>query len=290
PTITSSPVTEATVGQLYTYDVDANGYPLPTYMLTTYPDEMAIDYNTGLIEWTPDAAGDVNVTVEASNGEEPNDTQSFTISVSLPPTDVEIIGSWTTGLSHTAESGSNRVLIFTAHHQDNQSAGSYLNSVTYGGQSMTEIQESEYTTGNYHYYVTAWILDEAGIAAASNSDFVVAWSDGGPSNNPGYSSVFLQNVDQANPIGASDTANCNCEILSTGALATSDGDMVMLTAFHGGNSASSTNYECLNGFTEALEFYNPPNSGEGLCGYKEATGVSETPSVDSQNNNYSRQT
>jgi cysteine-rich repeat protein len=116
---------------------------------------------------------------------------------------------------------------------------------------------------------------------------MVTWSDGGPSNTPGYSSVFLQNVDQADPIGASDTANCDCEILSTVALATNASDMVMLAASHGGNSASSTDYACLNGFTEALEFYDPPNSGEGMGGYKAATGADETPSVDSQNNNYS---
>ena len=203
------------------------------------------------------------------------------------PTEVTIIGSWTTGLSHTAESGSNRVLIFTAHAQDNQSAGSYLNSVTYGGKSMTEIQEEEYYVDPYHYIVSAWVLDEAGIDGASGSNFVVSWSDGGPSNTPGYSSVFLENVDQTTPIGASAANNCDCEILSTSALATNNGDMVMLTATHGGNSASSTDYECLNGFTEALEFYNPPNSGEGMGGYKAATGANETPSVDSQNNNYS---
>ena len=203
------------------------------------------------------------------------------------PTDVTIIGSWTTGLSHTAASGSNRVLIFTTHVQDNDSAGSYTNTVTYGGQSMTKIEESEYYTSPYHYYVSAWYLNESGIDSASGNSFVVTWSDGTPDNTPGYSSVFLENVDQASPIGANATNNCDCEILSTSALSTDDGDMVMLTAFHGGNSASSTDYECLNGFTEALEFYDPPNSGEGMGGYKAATGANETPSVDSQNNNYS---
>ncbi len=36
PIITSTPVTDAIVWQLYTYDVDANGCPAPTYLLTTY--------------------------------------------------------------------------------------------------------------------------------------------------------------------------------------------------------------------------------------------------------------
>ncbi len=201
--------------------------------------------------------------------------------------EVAIEGTWTNGLSHAAEAGSNRALIFTAHHQDNQSGGSYLTGVSYGGRVLAQIDESEYYTDPYHYYVTAWVLDEAGIAGASDSTFSVTWSDGGPSNTPGYSSQFLSNVDQANPIGAFATANCDCSILSTSALANNEGDLVMLAATHGGNSASSTDYEALNGFTEVLEFYSPPNSAEGLTGYKLATGASEIPSVDGKSNNYS---
>ena len=81
PSITSNPLTGATVGEFYTYDVAATGNPVPTYTLTTFPDGMTIDLASGLIEWTPDAAGDFDVTVEASNGEIPDDIQSFTINV-----------------------------------------------------------------------------------------------------------------------------------------------------------------------------------------------------------------
>ena len=45
---------------------------------------MTINPTTGLIEWTPDASGDFNVTVEASNGVNPLATQSFTIHVIQP--------------------------------------------------------------------------------------------------------------------------------------------------------------------------------------------------------------
>ena len=85
PTIISTPVITATVGQLYTYNVDATGSPDPNYSLAISPSGMTIELTTGLIQWTPAAAGDVNVTVEAQNGIAPDVNQSFTISVSDPP-------------------------------------------------------------------------------------------------------------------------------------------------------------------------------------------------------------
>ena len=81
PAITSSPATNATAGYLYTYDVDAAGYPDPNYILTVYPDGMAIDPNSGIIQWTPAQEGYYDVTVQASNGKSPNTEQSFTVTV-----------------------------------------------------------------------------------------------------------------------------------------------------------------------------------------------------------------
>jgi len=54
----------------------------------------------------------------------------------------DLIGSWTAGLSHTAESGSNRALIFIAH-AESSGTGLNLATVTYGGQAMTKIVEYE---------------------------------------------------------------------------------------------------------------------------------------------------
>jgi hypothetical protein len=82
PTITSTPVTSATVGSEYVYDVDATGYPEPTFSLTNSPDGMIIDPTSGLIQWTPTVTqlGDQLVTVKAENiaGE---DEETFTIVV-----------------------------------------------------------------------------------------------------------------------------------------------------------------------------------------------------------------
>ena len=82
PTITSTPITTATVGAVYTYDVNAtdpDGDTL-TYSLTTNLAGMTINSTTGLINWTPTSAGDYEVTVRVSDGSL-FDTQSFTIRV-----------------------------------------------------------------------------------------------------------------------------------------------------------------------------------------------------------------
>jgi len=85
PAITSSATIVGTVGQPYQYDVDATGYPVPTYALVAgYPAGMTINSTSGLIQWTPAAAGDYPVTVQAVNVVG-TATQSFTIHVSLAP-------------------------------------------------------------------------------------------------------------------------------------------------------------------------------------------------------------
>jgi C1A family cysteine protease len=113
PVITSTPVTVATVGELYSYDVEATGYPAPVYSLTTYPSGMTIDPNSGLIEWTPAATGDFDVNVKAANGQPPDANQAFTITVSETPsyiddvvnTDIPVQGS--VSGSHTDTQSSN---------------------------------------------------------------------------------------------------------------------------------------------------------------------------------------
>ena len=86
PVITSTSIETATVGEDYTYTVEAtdpDGDDL-TYFLTTNPSTgMAIDENSGVISWAPITAGSYDVTVEVSDGKL-SDVQSFTITVSEP--------------------------------------------------------------------------------------------------------------------------------------------------------------------------------------------------------------
>jgi len=86
PRFTSAPVTTATVGALYTYDVDATDPDVGdtlSYSLTVKPTGMTIDAATGLIEWTPASAqagaNDVAVKVADDGSVPASETQSFTI-------------------------------------------------------------------------------------------------------------------------------------------------------------------------------------------------------------------
>jgi hypothetical protein len=188
------------------------------------------------------------------------------------PTDVEILGSWGQGTSHTSEDGYSRALVFITHAEDDVAIT--LNSVTYGGQSMTPVIERVTGTSGYRAYVAAYILNEAGIDAATNNTFVADW-DTTP-ENVSYASVFLGSVDQTDPIGETDSAitTSGTDPISTSALATNEGDMVIL----GATCGNAGNYTVTSGFTEGIE--NDMSSSTGTTGYKSATGADETPGVD----------
>ncbi len=187
-----------------------------------------------------------------------------------PGQDVEITGFWISGTSHIAESGSDRCLVFTVHAED---SGVDLNaSVTYGGQAMTKVVERNESTG-YRAYVAAFVLDEAGISDASGSTFNVSWAQT-PSASPAYSSVFLKNVDQSAMIGATAANGGTSGTITTTALSTGNGDMVIVAGTCGDSTGT---YTVNNGFSEALEL--SPSSAVGVAGYKSATGASEIPSL-----------
>lgn len=85
PNITSTPITTATAGVNYNYDVqasDPDGDVL-IFSLTTFPSGMSIDSAIGIISWTPSTSqlGNHDVNVIVSDGSL-TDTQNFSISVS----------------------------------------------------------------------------------------------------------------------------------------------------------------------------------------------------------------
>jgi hypothetical protein len=193
-----------------------------------------------------------------------------------PSDRAEIRGEWedeTSDMSRAEETGSNRVLIFTAHTEDDTGTNMNLTSVTYGGQSMTKVIDRNVIDSNMRAYVAAFILDEAGIAAASGNTFDPNWAQT-PSHTPAYSSVFVSNVYQIVPIGASDSAaNVGQNTIATSSLPTGDGDMVIVAA----TSGNDGDYQVDHGFTEAVEL--APSGADGIAGYKPATGANETPQV-----------
>jgi hypothetical protein len=201
-------------------------------------------------------------------------TQSAT--TQAPPTDINIIGSWTTGTTHAKETGYNRALIFIAHGEVNV-IDMNLASVTYGGQAMTKVIDMNVGSGTgYRGYVAAFILKEAGISAATSSTFVPSWNTTPESNS--FASAFFSSVDQTNPIGASarsGTASSSPNPITTSALNTSNGDMVVLGATCGNNGSYTLN----NSFIEGTDQSVGSAGHTGVTGHKHATGVAETPSA-----------
>ena len=193
---------------------------------------------------------------------------SFT--TTAPPPPVGVIGSWLTGTTHAKESGANRALVFIAHAE--RSSSVTLNSVTYGGRAMTKVVDRIISSGTTRTYVAAFILNDAGINAATSTTFSPVWS--ATPTSYVYASVFLQNVNQSALTGATaGNATSTGATITTSALANNNGDMVIDAA----TCSSTGSYTVNNGFTEALE--PSITNADAVDGYKSATGVNETPSV-----------
>jgi len=129
PVIESDPVTTAKEGVAYTYDVEAtdpNGDTL-TYSLTTSPTGMTINSNTGVISWTPAAAGSVEVTVEVSDGSK-SATQSFTITVDVTLLTSIVVLPASTSI---AIGSSETISSVTAYYDNGVSAAIALTACTY---------------------------------------------------------------------------------------------------------------------------------------------------------------
>lgn len=210
----------------------------------------------------------------------PNETQwsdEASATTGPPSYELAIIGDWTTGTTHTVQPGRNRALIFFAHAEHDNGTIT-LNSVTYGGQPMTKIIDQNVGTA-YTANVTAFILDEAGIAAAAESGTLVpVWST--PPGAVVYTSVFLEDVDQANLIGVSNAANTPSSSpnpITTAVLSTSEKDMVFVAATCGNLDSYTLN----NGFTEGFDqqFGDATTGGTAVAGYKAASGAAEIPSA-----------
>jgi glucuronoarabinoxylan endo-1,4-beta-xylanase len=186
--------------------------------------------------------------------------------------DVNIIGSWISGTTHAKEAGINRALVFFVH-SEYSNTGVSLNSVTYGGRTMTKIIDRLLTGPSNGVYAAAFILNDANIVAADGSGtFIPSWT-GSPSGIA-YSSVFLGDVNQAALVGASASASgTTSSTITTSALATNIGDLVIEAA-----AASSTgDFTLNNNFIKVNEYVM--SSSEGVDGYKNAIGVPETPSI-----------
>jgi predicted peptidase len=84
PSITSSAITSAAVGQLYSYSITTTGNPAPS--LSTVEDLPEwLSFNGNVLSGTPTNAGSLAITLVADNGVNPPATQSFTINIGIAP-------------------------------------------------------------------------------------------------------------------------------------------------------------------------------------------------------------
>ena len=98
PQFISAAVTAAQVAVPYLYDVmafDPDGDAL-TYSLTQSPAGMTINTSSGVISWTPDAAGAVTVGIKVEDGRDGIATQTYTLVIDQPsgnlPPEITITG------------------------------------------------------------------------------------------------------------------------------------------------------------------------------------------------------
>ncbi len=85
PLFLTEPLTRATVGQLYTYDVDASGNTKPTYSLVEKPSGMIIDSNSGMITWTPLSQSENGHVVVRATNDKGSIEQTFNIFLADAP-------------------------------------------------------------------------------------------------------------------------------------------------------------------------------------------------------------
>ncbi len=90
PMITSIPDTIAVFGLLHMDTVKTNGYPAPKYYLNVAPSGMLIDSISGIIRWTPNSLGTIEVKVRTVNSIG-SDTMRYYIKVVRPLLSVKLI-------------------------------------------------------------------------------------------------------------------------------------------------------------------------------------------------------
>jgi hypothetical protein len=196
------------------------------------------------------------------------------VAYTAPPAGaVELANSWTTGLTHTAGTGPDRLLVFVAGHED--CSDPTVTAVSYGGRAMTQIEQTVATSSGCSNRLGAWYLNESDIQAASNNTFTVTWSGGTP-GSPAYAAVTYRYVNQTSPVAASAvTVNTGSTPNPITRSISSVPDAMVVSAAVSGNSGS---YTWNNSFTERTD----QTSGSTMTmstADKVAVGSSETASA-----------
>ncbi len=184
-----------------------------------------------------------------------------------------LAGSWQTGLTHTAGAGANRALVFVASNEEQSIPSPTLTGVTYGGQALTLVIADQVASGGIEVRIEVWMLDEAGLAAASSSTIVPSWT--AAPDTPLYSHAVFANIDQTSPIGDTTTGSTigDIDLVPLSPVTTANHDMVVGFAAAG----EAGTYTAENGFTLGVT-QSTTTGGTTAQGtsHKSATGADET--------------
>lgn len=267
PLITSESITNAIVSQLYSYDVDANGYPEPTYELTTCPDGMTIDHNTGLIEWLPETAGDFNVTVEASNGRMPDANQSFVITASYiikfdaASSHSSNYDGNTLSWQHTIGGDDKRILVVGIAGEDNDVNDLVISSVEYNDVNMTLVEGSSeiVSSDGNHTKTELYYLLDANLPSLLGDYTVTVTYNGNVEKRCG-GAISLANVEQQDREAVATNSNVNEATISTNITTQTDNAWVVDVVGGGSTGSFSTP---TNGMVERFDVNSDSSAAAG---------------------------
>lgn len=177
PVITPIPDATITVGETFTYTVDATdpdeGDTLIFSLTTTT--NMAINPSTGVISWTPTDTGNFEIIVEVSDAKS-SDTESFTVTVNLPP-----VGSSNIGLTPlTATVGVEYTGIATATPGDNTTLTFSLVDAPFGMEISAAGVITWTPTIAGDQTVTVVVTDGAGLSDSKSFTIVVSTANHAP--------------------------------------------------------------------------------------------------------------
>ncbi len=99
--------------------------------------------------------------------------------------------------SFTVSAGTNRLLVIDAYIR--RGVGVDLTGVDYGGEALTQIQTLSTTTGGDLNHTT-WYLNDAGIVAATDTNFALTFSGASDGSQFRMHAASYRNVDQTNPV------------------------------------------------------------------------------------------
>jgi VCBS repeat-containing protein len=180
----SAGTTTTTGTTLFTYDAnasDADGDTI-TFGLSSAPQGATINAQTGIITWSPSAAGSYSFSVTAADGKGGTTTQAFTLTVNAP-----VVNSAPVALADSASTNEDTSVIINVLANDQDANGDALSAtVVTGPQHGTLVKNAD---GSFSYTPTKdWY---------GTDSFTYLASDGNANSNVATVTITVKPVNDA---------------------------------------------------------------------------------------------